>query len=132
MSRAVTEWIGANDNTAIPPRVRVRVFDRAGGKCQCCTRKLYPGDKWEADHIVALINGGMNREANLQCLCDWCHANKTRSDVATKALTARKRAKHVLASRPKSRLQGRPFDKSPPQHSATRPLKRSLPSRNTR
>lgn len=123
MSRTVTEWIGANDNTPIPPRVRVRVFDRAQGKCQCCTRKLYPGDKWEADHIVALINGGQNREANLQCLCDWCHANKTRSDVATKALTARKRAKHILA-RPKSRLQGRQFDKREKPHTATRKIEK--------
>lgn len=103
MSRAVPEWIGATPDTAIPPRVRVRVFDRAGKACQMCSRPIRGGDGWQADHIVALKNGGENREANLQCLCEWCHKAKTAGDVAEKSRVYRKRAKD-LGIRPKSRF----------------------------
>lgn len=95
--RTPSEWIGATADTAIPPRVRLRVFERAGGRCEICGRKLGPADRWQADHIVALINGGENRERNLRVACDWCHKGKTAEDVAEKAAVYRKRAKHVGA-----------------------------------
>lgn len=95
MSRSTEEWIGTTDDSAIPPRVRMRVWERAAGKCQGCTRKLRPGEDWQADHVIALINGGANRESNLRLLCDWCHKAKTAQDVAQKAEAARIRAKHV-------------------------------------
>ena len=100
-ARATEEWIGANPDTDIPPRVKIRLFERAGGRCQCCTRKIISPRDWQADHIVALINGGQNRETNLQCLCSWCHLAKTRNDVAEKAYSARVKAKHIGA-KPKS------------------------------
>lgn len=95
--RTAAEWIGANPDTAIPPRVRLRVFERAAGRCEICGRKLGPGDRWQADHTLALINGGENRESNLRVACDWCHKGKTAEDVAEKAAVYRKRAKHVGA-----------------------------------
>lgn len=101
--RSTEEWRGATPDSAIPPRVRLRVFERAAGRCQCCTRKIGPGDSWQADHVVALINGGANRESNLQCLCGWCHKGKTVGDVAEKSRTARVKAKHA-GIKPKSRF----------------------------
>lgn len=95
--RSVPEWIGPTDDAAIPPRVRVRVFERAGGKCEVCTRKLGPADKWQADHALAIINGGANRESNLRCICDWCHKAKSKTDVAEKASVYAKKAKHIGA-----------------------------------
>lgn len=97
MTRSVPEWIGATDDAAIPPRVRVRVFEQAGGKCEVCTRKLGPADKWQADHVLAIINGGANRESNLRCICDWCHKAKTKTDVGEKASVYAKKAKHIGA-----------------------------------
>ena len=91
MSRSTAEWIAKHDDQAIPPRVRARKFLAVDGVCTHCCRKIRPGDKWQLDHKVALINGGEHRESNLQLLCDWCHAKKTRRDVAEKAVTARKR-----------------------------------------
>lgn len=124
--RPVAEWIGKSSE-AVPPRVRVRVFEAANGRCAVCSRKITASDTWQADHIVALINGGENRERNLQCLCGWCHKAKTRADVAEKSVIARSRAKHLGIRKP-SRLQGRPFPKSEPQHSATSPVqKRAKP-----
>ena len=52
--RSVPEWIGATDDAAIPPRVRLRVFNRYGGICQLSGRKIMPGNEWDADHIKAL------------------------------------------------------------------------------
>lgn len=93
--RSVPEWIGKNADSAIPPRIRVRVFEAHGGRCAGCTRKIGPADKWDCDHIQALANGGQNRERNLQPLCSWCHGDKTKADVAEKAVTYRKKAKHI-------------------------------------
>lgn len=102
--RAVPEWVGKTDDTPIPDRIKVRVFERAKGKCEKCTRKLYPG-KWDVDHIVALANGGSNRERNLQALCcNPCHSGKTREDVKTKAVTYRKKKANIGLKR-KSKWQ---------------------------
>jgi len=101
MSRSVALWSSDNPNAAIPKRVRVRVFERAGGCCEICGRKLGPADKWQADHIVALVNQGQHSEANLRVACDWCHKAKTREDVAIKAETYRVRSKHILPSEQK-------------------------------
>jgi 5-methylcytosine-specific restriction enzyme A len=86
MPRSVEEWIGKTDDTPAPPRVRLRVFERAQGVCACCTRRIEAGQRWEADHVVAIINGGANRESNLQLLCEWCHDAKTKRDVREKSV----------------------------------------------
>lgn len=107
MSREVPEWIGKTDNTALPPRVKIRVFDRFGGKCAECGRKLgVAGEDPEFDHITALINGGENRETNFQCLCRGCHRAKTNIDVATKSKDRRVKAKHLGIEKKKQRLPG--------------------------
>lgn len=104
MTRAVPIWVGATPDTPIPPRIRVRVFERFGGRCQCgCGVLIRPGDKWEADHIVALANGGSNSEDNLQPLIVAHHKKKTKADVAEKSKVAKKKARH-LGVRQKSRF----------------------------
>lgn len=105
MTRALPEWTGANPDTPIPPRVRVRIFERYHGACQGCLRKIAAGDKWDCDHIVALVNGGEHRETNLRILCAWCHKKKTAQDVAIKSKTAKVRAKHLGIRKP-SRFPG--------------------------
>jgi 5-methylcytosine-specific restriction endonuclease McrA len=96
VSRSVDEWVGATDDTAIPDRVRLRVFLRFHGVCHCCERKITTGETWVCDHMQALINGGENRENNLAPLCDWCDKRvKTPADVAEKSRTYRRRAKHL-------------------------------------
>lgn len=94
-ARTVPEWIAPTPDTAIPPRVRIRIWDRANGHCTICTRKIRAGEAWQADHTVALINGGENREQNLRLVCGFCHKSKTAEDVAEKAKTARVRKRHL-------------------------------------
>ncbi|MGM4997820.1 HNH endonuclease [Tardiphaga sp. 538_B7_N1_4] len=94
MSRAVdTEWVAKNDDQAIPPRVKLRIFAAAGGRCEECTNLIVGKLRPEYDHRVALINGGAHAEHNLQLLCSECHKVKTRADVAEKSTMARKRTK---------------------------------------
>lgn len=107
MTRTVPAWVGKTNDAKIPPRVRLRVIDRQGGKCGTCNRKLgMCGEAIEIDHVVALINGGQHHEANLQALCGMCHAAKTRQDVATKAKTASVRKKHLGQKETTSPLPG--------------------------
>jgi len=114
MPRDVPEWIGKTDNTAPPPRVKARICERQGGKCATCNRKLgMAGEPIEFDHIIALINGGANREANLQALCGLCHVSKTRDDMAVKKKNARVKAKHLGFKQPKRKIPGRRFNGDP-------------------
>ena len=101
MSRDVPEWRGKTDSTPVPPRVRIRVFMRDDGCCQCgCGRRIIVGDKWQTDHRKALANGGENRERNLFTLLTEHHKIKTRADVAEKSKVARVRAKHLGIRKP--------------------------------
>ena len=114
MSREVSEWVGKSDDHRAPPRVHLRLFLKADGRCQCgCGIKIAPGDQWQLDHIVALINGGENREGNLQPLLTEHHRAKTRQDIAEKALTYRKRAKHIGIKKRGRTIPGKRFNGEP-------------------
>ena len=95
MPRTVDEWVGRTDDTPAPPRVRARVWEREGGICHRCERKIPTGDAWIIEHRVALINSGQNAESNLCLTCSWCKPQKDAEDVALKSRTARKKAKHL-------------------------------------
>lgn len=101
--RDVEEWVGANDNTAIPPRVKERIARKAGDCCQNCKRPIGGRLRPEFDHVTPLILGGKHAESNLQLLCSECHSAKSKLDVKLKAKLARVRRRH-LGIRPKSRF----------------------------
>lgn len=121
MARSVAPWIGKTPDTAIPTRVRLRVWEREEGKCHRCCRKIPVGDAWIIEHRHAIILGGANAEPNLCLSCSWCKPQKDAEDVAAKAETARIKAKH-LGIRPPSKFQSPGFPKAPPQRSASRPI----------
>lgn len=100
--RTVEEWRGKTDDSAIPPRVKLRLYDKAEGRCVVCTLRA---DSYECDHIIPLIIGGKHEESNLQLLCHECHAGKTKLDVKLKAKVARVRKKHLGIKKP-SRFPG--------------------------
>lgn len=111
--RSVPEWIASSPDAAIPPRVRLRVFQAHGGRCHLSGRLIRPGDQWDADHIIALINGGQHRETNLAPALREVHREKTADDVAIKSKTYRMAAKHA-GTWPKSKtpLKSRGFQKT--------------------
>jgi 5-methylcytosine-specific restriction endonuclease McrA len=92
----VPEWVGRTDDSAVPPRVRDRIFKRYDGRCQCgCNRPIRPGEAWDAEDTIAIINGGERRENNLKPWLVEHHKKKTAADVAEKSKVYRKRSKHI-------------------------------------
>ncbi len=122
MARALPEWIGSTPDAKVPDRVKIRIWEREGGRCHLSGRKIMPGELWDLDHKVALINGGEHRESNLFPALRDKHREKTREDVAEKSVTYRVKSKHVLPRQP-SRLRGPGFPKREKQHTATRKLR---------
>jgi 5-methylcytosine-specific restriction protein A len=116
--RSVPLWAGATDDAAVPPRVKLRIWEREGGRCWLTGRKIRPGEAWELDHKIALCNGGRHSEDNLAPALRDAHRAKTAEDVALKAKTARIRAKHLgVYPKSKARLKGRGFEKTRRFHS---------------
>lgn len=111
--RSLPEWIGATDDTPIPPRVKLRVFEKYGGVCHISSRRIRAGEPWDAEHVVALCNGGQNRESNLAPALRAAHPKKTAADLAIKSKTARMAKKHAGIKSPKRTIPGRKFDGSP-------------------
>lgn len=112
MSRSVPEWIGATPDTAIPARVKLRVFEAYGGRCYLSGRKIMPGDTWQMEHKLCLALGGENRESNLAPVLTAPHAEKTRNDVAMKSKADRVRKKHLgIWPGPLRKMPNRPFPK---------------------
>jgi len=112
MPRSTEEWIGKTDDTRVPDRVRVRIFDRYGGICYLSGRKIRPGDSWDVEHIIPAIAGGPNRESNLAPALKKPHKVKTREDVAEKSRVARKRKAHLGIRKKRSITRWRKFDGS--------------------
>lgn len=106
MSRTPQEWIGKTDDTPIPARVKLRVFERFKGICQETGQKIRAGDEWDCDHKIALINGGQNRESNLRPVLRSAHRAKTRRDLAQKKKDQRVRKKHLGLHKSRNPLPG--------------------------
>ena len=122
MSRSVEEWIGKSDDTPIPPRVKLRVFEAHNGVCHLSGRKIRAGEPWDCDHIKALINGGENRETNLAPALRDKHREKTAEDVAEKAVIARQRSKHLGITGQKRKWPSRGFNGGPTARSLRSPI----------
>jgi 5-methylcytosine-specific restriction protein A len=125
MTRSVPEWIGKTSDSAVPPRVRLRIFLRYEGRCQCgCNRLIRPGEAWECEDTIALINGGERRESNLKPWLKGHQKEKTAADVAEKSRVYRKAAKHRGITTKRAKIVSRGFAKSPPQRKASAPIEK--------
>jgi 5-methylcytosine-specific restriction protein A len=77
--RSVEEWVGKTPDS-VPPRVRLRVFQRYDGVCYLSGRKILAGEAWEVEHVRPLGLGGENRERNLRPALVEPHKAKTAVD----------------------------------------------------
>jgi 5-methylcytosine-specific restriction protein A len=113
--RSVPEWIGSSPDAAIPTRVKLRIFEREGGRCHLSGRKIMPGDKFDYEHVKSLTRGGEHRETNIKLALVGPHREKTAIENSEDARADRRKAKHLgVYPKPKgnNRLQSRGFDKS--------------------
>lgn len=119
------EWIGRTDDSRPPPHVQARIFETHGGICHISKVKIQIGQKWEVEHIIAICNGGENRETNMAPALVAPHKVKTREDRRTKAKNDHVRMKHIGIRKP-SRLQSAGFRQAEPQRSASRPIQKGI------
>lgn len=118
--REVEEWKGKNDDQRVPDHVRLRIFKRESGRCHISGRKIRAGEPWDLDHKTALCNGGEHREYNLFPALRDKHRKKTAEDVAERADTDRKAAKHFGTANRKTS-----FWKPPGYNSWTRRMEKA-------
>ena len=111
MARTVKEWVGKTDDTRPPPRVLRRIFERENGVCHISSRKIAPGEAWQAEHKIALINGGRNSEDNLFPALGDPHKEKTRADLAEKKRVAALALSNIGVSRPSGQILSSGFAK---------------------
>lgn len=80
--------------------VRIAAWERAGGCCEACARKLFPGDI-HYDHRIPDAIGGEPTLENCDVLCRACHGAKTsKADMPTIAKAKRVYARHIGAKAP--------------------------------
>lgn len=107
--RSVEEWVGATPDAAIPDRVKLRIWNRYGGKCAITGRKLRANEA-EYDHIQALALGGRHAESNLRLVSGEAHKAKTADDRSRIAKADRIARKHAgLWPKSKTPIRNRGF-----------------------
>lgn len=111
--RSVDEWIANNDDAKVPPRVRLRIFEKFGGICQLSKRKIMPGEEWDLDHVKALWRGGEHRETNLHPVLKQPHREKSAEEQSIQAKCDRVRKKHLgIWPESKAKIRSRSFASS--------------------
>lgn len=111
MTRNVAEWKAKHDDAAIPPRVKLRIWNRENGICSLSGRKIQPGEPYDFEHKIALCNGGEHRESNLFLALRDKHKEKTARDRAEKKVIDRKTQKNASIGKPKYRWPSRPMSR---------------------
>jgi hypothetical protein len=70
--------------SAIPAALRETVAQRAKYRCEyCCTPRGYSPAPFEVEHIIPLVEGGSDEDANLAFACGGCNGHKA---IATSGL----------------------------------------------
>lgn len=85
-----------------------RIYELRNGRCGVIREDGTYGDgcgieigfkPYEVDHIIALANGGTDLDDNLQILCRYCHAAKTKEDISKTAKIKRSFSNHRVPSK---------------------------------
>ncbi len=80
-----------------PAKVKVAAFDRANGRCEVCSARLFVG-KFQYDHIIPTAVGGPPTLENCRVACTACHGKKTATvDVPAIAKSERIKRKNIGA-----------------------------------
>ncbi len=123
MPREIAEWVGKSDDSAIPAKVQLRVFEAFNRRCFLCGNLIRPGDGLDIHHKTPLIDGGRHAESNLVPVHRKCHRLQTAREAQDRA-ERRSTVKSHYGIRPPSRLRGQGFPQRIAQRTASRPLVR--------
>lgn len=128
------EDVGTTPRKPLTAKQKLDLYEAQKGICPLCNKPMLRGDKLTDEHLRALGLGGSNAFSNRAMAHTPCALAKTNGpdgDLATIAKAkAQKRASLGFKAQRGPKLQGRPFDKAPPQLRASSPsTKPSLPPR---
>lgn len=117
------EWFGKRPESMPGQTVLFRLHALQNGVCACgCGQVMdFNTDKIDCDHRIALIDGGENRESNLQLLLNACHKGKTAKEATARSEERRHKAKAFTALRRPSQFTSAGFARAEPQRRATKP-----------
>lgn len=113
------EWVGKTPDSMPPPTVRLRIFEREGGRCHLTGVLIKTGDLWDLDHKKRIEDGGENRETNLFPALREPHRKKTAEETTRGKKADRSRMAHLgIKDEPARPLEGRGFPKAKKDKSA--------------
>ncbi len=94
-------------------KLRQQAIEAAEGKCALC-RKDMEEERWEVDHIRAIVDGGSPDDpSNLHAICSACHKPRTIAQIKRTAKIKRIVDKVAGKERKwKKKLQTKPMSKS--------------------
>lgn len=100
-TKNLKEWVGRTPEAMPGQTVLLRLYAKQNEICACgCGQVMNLNrDKVDCDHIMALIDGGDNRESNLQLLLHACHKLKTSAEASARSEERRHKAKAFTALR---------------------------------
>jgi len=107
-TRKKAEWVGKSPDTPVRPSVRQRILERENSICHICKGEITEGQKWEADHVPPLEDGGENRESMIFPAHEKCHKLLTARQNIERAPITRKKQKHSGARPKKQTIKTRP------------------------
>lgn len=95
------------DRHEFSKKVKLAAWNRAGGRCEDCGKKIRPGDGPEYDHSSPAFFGGAATLENCQVLCISCHSRKTSTrDIKDIAKGRRQIEKRAKADRKRQGFRG--------------------------
>lgn len=120
----------------LTPTQRLKLYERHGGICCLCSRKIQAGEGWIDEHLRALGLGGGNEPENRGIAHKACADAKTHGpdgDLAQVARAKRRKMKALGITDPHARPipGGRPLPSGQPAHRASAPLRKILPPRRS-
>jgi hypothetical protein len=106
------EDVGTTVRRRLTPHRRLRVWEKTGGICVLCERKIDGArERWIAEHVRALELGGRDDLENMGPAHEACAAVKTQNDHRRTAQAKRQKIQHIGADITKRPL---PFGKASP------------------
>jgi 5-methylcytosine-specific restriction endonuclease McrA len=104
--------LGTTFRSKLTPHRRLQVWERTGGRCVLCHRKIDgPRERWIAEHVRALELGGADDLDNMGPAHEECALVKTRDDHRRAAKARRQKIQYIGAQASKKAL---PFGKGSP------------------
>ena len=97
--------LGTTLRGRLSPRQRLTVWERAGGVCVLCQRRIDRArERWIVEHLRALELGGADEFANMGPAHEACARDKTRDDHHRAAQAKRQKIRHLGAETAKRPL----------------------------